>query len=251
MAHYEQRQERVNYIRRELERAGFVLGEEPIHQLDVYYQMLVEKNKVMNLTAITEFEEVVQKHFIDSLMLLSYADLEGKTLMDVGTGAGFPGIPLKIACPGVEVVLLDSLNKRIQFLNEVTEALSLDQITAIHGRAEDLAKKEEYRETFDYCVSRAVANLSTLSEYAMPFVRTGGTFVSYKSGDVMEERKQAEKAIHILGGEGEKVKSFSLPGSDISRSLVFIKKIRHTPNKYPRKAGLPSREPLGGQSGQK
>lgn len=256
MGHFEKRENRAAYLKQELERAGFYLEQSQILQLDLYYEMLVEKNKVMNLTAITEFEEVVQKHFVDSLMLLRYENLQGKRVMDVGTGAGFPGIPLKIACPEMKVVLLDSLNKRIKFLDEVIEALHLEQVEAIHGRAEDMAQKAEYREQFDYCVSRAVANLSTLSEYAMPFVKIGGYFVSYKSGEIGEELRQAQKAIEILGGivilggargesgEERAVESFQLPDSDISRSLVFIKKRKPTAKKYPRKAGLPSREPL-------
>ncbi|MFR8035445.1 MAG: 16S rRNA (guanine(527)-N(7))-methyltransferase RsmG [Lachnospiraceae bacterium] len=244
MERFAEKEERICYLKKELMQADIYLENGQIHQLDTYYQMLVEKNKVMNLTAITAFEEVVQKHFIDSMMLLRYADLKEKKVIDVGTGAGFPGIPLKIACPDAEIVLLDSLNKRVQFLREVMDALHLEKIQAIHGRAEDMAKKEEYRECFDYCVSRAVANLSTLSEYGMPFVQIGGCFVSYKSGEIEEELRQAENAIRILGGEKEKMESFLLPDSDISRSLIFIRKKKKTLKKYPRKAGMPSKEPL-------
>ena len=244
MERFAEKEERIRYLEQELIQAGIHLEEGQIHQLETYYQMLVEKNKVMNLTAITAFEDVVQKHFIDSMMLLRYADLKGKKVIDVGTGAGFPGIPLKIACPDAEIVLLDSLNKRVQFLKEVMDALHLEKIEAIHGRAEDMAKKAEYREHFDYCVSRAVANLSTLSEYGVPFVKVGGCFISYKSGEMEEELKQAEKAIRILGGEKEKIESFRLPDSDIGRSLIFIRKKKKTSKKYPRKAGLPSKEPL-------
>ena len=181
MERFEKKEERIAYLEQELRQAGFHLNQEQMVQLELYYQILVEKNRVMNLTAITAFDEVVQKHFIDSLMLLQYIDLSNKSIMDVGTGAGFPGIPLKIACPGADIVLLDSLNKRVKFLNEVIETLKLEKIRAIHGRAEDVAQMKEYREQFDYCVSRAVANLSTLSEYAMPFVKTQAEFVSYKS----------------------------------------------------------------------
>ncbi len=244
MERFAEKEERIRYLEQELIQAGIHLEEGQIHQLETYYQMLVEKNKVMNLTAITAFEDVVQKHFIDSMMLLHYADLKGKKVIDVGTGAGFPGIPLKIACPDAEIVLLDSLNKRVQFLKEVMDALHLEKIEAVHGRAEDMAKKAEYREHFDYCVSRAVANLSTLSEYGVPFVKVGGCFISYKSGEMEEELKQAEKAIRILGGEKEKIESFRLPDSDIGRSLIFIRKKKKTSKKYPRKAGLPSKEPL-------
>ena len=244
MERFAEKEERIRYLEQELIQAGIHLEEGQIHQLETYYHMLVEKNKVMNLTAITAFEDVVQKHFIDSMMLLRYADLKGKKVIDVGTGAGFPGIPLKIACPDAEIVLLDSLNKRVQFLKEVMDALHLEKIEAVHGRAEDMAKKAEYREHFDYCVSRAVANLSTLSEYGVPFVKVGGCFISYKSGEMEEELKQAEKAIRILGGEQEKIESFRLPDSDIGRSLIFIRKKKETSKKYPRKAGLPSKEPL-------
>lgn len=250
MWNFEKKEERVEYMQQELVRAGFLLDEQKIDQLEQYYQMLVEKNKVMNLTAITEFSEVVQKHFIDSLMLLQFVDLKQCSVMDVGTGAGFPGIPLKIACPEATIILLDSLNKRIKFLNEVIETLGLKKIKAIHGRAEDLAQDPEYREQCDFCVSRAVANLSTLSEYGMPFVKVGGFFIPYKSGEIEEELKQAEKAIAVLGGnfsvekDRKNIKTFQLPESDIRRSLIFINKKRTTAKKYPRKAGMPSKDPL-------
>lgn len=165
-------------------------------------------------------------------------------LIDIGTGAGFPGIPLKIVFPHLRVTLLDSLNKRIKFLNCVIDELGLTDITALHGRAEDFAKKEEYREQYDLCVSRAVANLSTLSEYCIPYVKKNGLFISYKSGDIDEELKKSEKAITILGGKQEEAKKFNLPGSDIGRSLIKIRKIKNTPKKFPRKAGLPAKEPL-------
>ena len=162
----------------------------------------------------------------------------------MGTGAGFPGIPIKIAYPHIKVVLLDSLNKRIKFLNTVIDELGLTDIYAVHGRAEDMAKKEEYREVFDLCVSRAVSNLSTLSEYCIPFVRKKGSFVSYKSVSADEEIKQSENALNILGGKIENVDKFVLPDTDMGRTLVKISKIRNTPGKYPRKAGIPAKEPL-------
>ena len=224
---------------------GIKLSDHQLEQFETYYEMLVEKNKVMNLTAITEKNEVIDKHFADSLALIkSGVSLTGQKILDIGTGAGFPGIPLKIAFPELEIVLLDSLNKRIKFLNEVMEALGLEKITAIHGRAEDFAKQKEYREQFDYVVSRAVANLTVLSEYCLPYVKTGGTFISYKSGTVQEEAEEAEKAINILGGQVKDITYFKLPDSEIDRSLVIINKKKSTPGKYPRKAGTPLKEPL-------
>lgn len=233
-----------------LEQLSITLSGEQKQQFLTYYEYLVEKNKVMNLTAITEYEEVITKHFLDSLAVVKTScfkpeKLAGKRLIDIGTGAGFPGIPLKIAFPDLEILLLDSLNKRINFLNEVTEMLGLTKINTVHGRAEDYAKQKGYRESFDFCVSRAVANLSTLSEYCIPFVKQGGCFISYKSGSVDQELIQAEKAVKILGGQREEVVRFSLADTDMDRSFVVIRKVKPTPKKYPRKAGLPSKEPLG------
>lgn len=212
-----------------------------------YYELLIEWNKVMNLTAITELDEVVTKHFIDSLSLIKSVDdlgEKGRTVIDIGTGAGFPGIPLKIAYPGLKITLLDSLNKRIKYLNEVIDKLGLKEISTIHGRAEDYGRDPLYREKYDLCVSRAVANISTLSEYCLPFVKVGGYFVSYKSGKIEEELNQGKSAIKLLSGKTEDVTTFLLPGSDVERSFVKIKKIEPISKKYPRKAGLPSKEPL-------
>lgn len=224
---------------------GITLDEKQKQQFDKFYELLVEWNKVMNLTGITEYEEVNEKHFVDSLSIVKAIDMsQVKSVIDIGTGAGFPGIPLKIAFPHLKVVLLDSLNKRINFLNTVIAELGLENIETIHGRAEDFAKQAEYREKFDLCVSRAVANLATLSEYCIPYVEKGGMFVPYKSGEIDEEVEQAKKAVHVLGGKLEDVIKFQLPGTEIRRSFVVIKKVQNTAKKYPRKAGLPSKEPI-------
>lgn len=229
-----------------LNELGITLTDKQKQQFNKFYELLVEWNKVMNLTGITEYEEVNEKHFVDSLSIVKAIDIEKvKKVIDVGTGAGFPGIPLKIAFPHLNVVLLDSLNKRINFLNVVIAELGLTDIKTIHGRAEDYAKQFEYREQFDLCVSRAVANLSTLSEYCLPYVSAGGLFVPYKSGEIDEELENSKKAVKILGGKIENVVKFQLPGTEIGRSFVKIQKIANTNKKYPRKAGLPAKEPLG------
>lgn len=218
-----------------------------IDQFLKYYDALMEWNSFMNLTAITDFESVLKKHFVDSLSIIkAIPDIDqiSYSVIDVGTGAGFPGIPLKIAFPNLKLVLLDSLQKRVQFLNEVISILNLHDIKAVHGRAEDLAKPGQMREDFDLCVSRAVANLSTLSEYCLPFVKKNGLFVSYKSEKITEEFERAESAIKLLGGKYEDQVEFFLPGSDIYRNLFLIRKEKSTPIKYPRKAGVPSKDPI-------
>ena len=234
-----------NKFYEKLNALGIELTEKQYEQFDQYYELLVEWNKVMNLTGITEYDEVNEKHFVDSLSLVKVLDVNSvKSVIDVGTGAGFPGIPLKIAFPHLKVTLLDSLNKRINFLNEVIKTLGLEDISTIHGRAEDFARKEDHREMYDLCVSRAVANLSTLSEYCLPYVKVGGQFIPYKSGEIDQEVKEAKTAVKILGGNGAEIIKFQLPGTDINRSFVKIGKIKNTGKKFPRRSGLPSKEPI-------
>lgn len=232
-------------FRKDTQALGITLSDEQIEQFLIYYEMLVEWNQLMNLTAITGYDDVMKKHFVDSISLIKAYDISKKSkVIDVGTGAGFPGLALKIAYPSLQVTLLDSLNKRIQFLNAVIERLGLVGVDTVHGRAEDFAKPGKLREKYDLCVSRAVANLSTLTEYCLPFVKEGGMFISYKSEKIQEEMVLADKAISVLGGKVERQVEFTLPDSDIYRNLFVIKKIKKTPGKYPRKAGLPSKEPL-------
>lgn len=227
----------------ELEKLSVTLSEQQLEQFEIYYDMLIEKNKVMNLTAITEFEEVLEKHFLDSVSLIRAVDLQQPLkVMDLGTGAGFPGIPLKIVFPNLKITLADSLNKRVLFLQEVIQALGLTDIEAIHGRAEDLAREKSQRQQYDLCVSRAVANLSTLSEYCLPFVKIGGKFVSYKSGDCNEEVTNSKSAVFLLGGKITDTVKFDL--GEAKRTFVILDKVKGTPKEYPRKAGTPSKKPL-------
>lgn len=228
-----------------LQQLHIELSEKQMEQFLQYYEMLVEKNKVMNLTAITEFDEVVEKHFLDSVSLTKQMNLhQPLKVLDLGTGAGFPGIPLKIVFPELEITLMDSLNKRVLFLQDVISSLQLQDIEAVHGRAEEAARNKKYREGFDLCVSRAVANISTLSEYCLPFVKIGGSFISYKSSTIEDELEDGKKGIAILGGKVKDVYKFTLPDSELQRSFVVIQKEKKTPKAYPRKAGTPSKDPL-------
>lgn len=241
-----------------LSELSFCISTEQKEQLYDYYCMVVEKNKVMNLTGITEEREFVIKHIIDSLSIIKCGkpvtdmlmgvDKEGRPasfrLIDIGTGAGMPGVILKIAFPELSVVLFDSLKKRLGFLDEVIAELSLKDITTLHGRAEDMGRDRTYREAFDLAVSRAVARLNVLSEYSLPFVKQDGLFVSYKSGEMDEELAEAKNAIGMLGGGDICRKDLTLPDSDMKRSLIIIRKVKSTPAAYPRKAGVPSKKPI-------
>lgn len=220
------------------------LNDTKCKQLLDYYHLLIEWNKKINLTSITDYEEVVIKHFIDSLSIVYSIDLNGEfSLVDVGSGAGFPGIPLKIVFPSLNVTLIDSLDKRIRFLNTVIDSLNLTNIKAIHTRAEEFGNSK-YRESFDICVTRAVANLSVIAEYCLPLVNVGGYFIAYKSGNIKEEIFESEIAIEELGGSIDDVNSFTLPDTDIDRSLVTIFKDINTPKKYPRRNGIPLKKPI-------
>lgn len=237
--------EDLNALQSGLSEYGLSLSEKQKNQFVTYGSMLQEWNQKMNLTAITESEEIAVKHFLDSLTGVRLVDFSKvETLIDLGTGAGFPGIPLKIMFPKMKVTLADSLNKRVNFLNNVIEQLELNKITAIHGRAEDLARKPEYREQFDVCASRAVANLATLSEYCIPFVKTKGYFLSYKGPDADREVQEAKNAIERMGGRFEKSDHFTLPPYQDERVLVLIQKEKPTPKKYPRQAGTPAKKPI-------
>lgn len=237
----------------DLKTLGIEITDKQIDQFNTYFELLVEWNKVMNLTTITEFSDVCKLHFVDSLMASKFYDFSAKnySLVDIGTGAGFPGIPLKIIFPNLNVSLLDSLNKRLKFLNEVIDKLGLNneegQIVTVHGRAEDMAAHSKtgiLREKFDIGCARAVANLSTLSEYCLPYVKKRGVFISYKSADIKDEVSSAGKAIKLLGGKTRSVNEFVLPDTDVNRSIIIIDKCKNTMPMYPRKAGLPSKEPL-------
>lgn len=232
-------------IIKKLKNEGITITSEQCDKLYRFYEMVIEKNKVMNLTAITDYEEFVIKHFVDSLMIAKVTDMTmPMSILDIGTGAGFPGVPIKIVYPETKVLLLDSLNKRLNFLNELIEELELKDIATIHSRAEELQAKGKYRENFDLCVSRAVSALPTLSEYCLPYVKLGGKFIAYKAVGADEEIEASKTAIKVLGGEIKKTIYFTIKDTDYNRVLISIEKIKNTPKKYPRLCGQPSKNPL-------
>lgn len=227
----------------ETKKNGMELSDKQIAQFNLYYELLTAKNKVMNLTAITEYNDVVKKHFIDSMMISRVLDMKKiNSLCDVGTGAGFPGIPLKIVYPHLHLTLVDSVGKRVNFLSEVVEKLGLEDVEAIHSRTEDLAHNSKYREKYDLVTARAVASMNVLSEYCIPYAKIGGYFAAYKSGNIGEEIENAKNAVKTLGGKIEKTDMFEL--YEMGRSIVLIRKVNSTPKIYPRKAGTPSKNPL-------
>ena len=234
----------MELLKTSAEKMGIELSQNQLEKFDLYKKLLLEWNEKMNLTAITDYEGIAIKHFADSISVLPLIENKNASLIDVGTGAGFPGIPLKIANDGFKVTLLDSLNKRITFLEEVKKELGITNLECIHSRAEDGGRNADLREKFDYCVSRAVARLSVLSEYCMPFVAVGGYFISLKGPDAAEELTEAQKAISVLGGKVEKVVEITIPESDLKHCAVVIKKIKSTPKAYPRKAGTAAKKPI-------
>ena len=229
-------------FKKALENKNIMVTKKMLDQFEKYMQLLLEWNQKMNLTAITIEEEIWEKHFYDSIV--PFENLSHKTLCDVGSGAGFPGIPLKILRPDLKITLVDSLNKRINFLNEVINKLNLVNIETVHSRIEDFGKDKKYRESFDFVTARAVANLAVLSEYLLPIAKVGGQCVSMKGSSVEEELSNGKNAIKVLGGKIKNIDEFVLPDSDMSRNVIIIDKIKNTPNKYPRKAGIPVKEPL-------
>ena len=234
-----------NLLYQSCKEMGIVLNSTQIQQFMLYQKLLLEWNKNINLTAITEEREIILKHFVDCVSVVPHiAMTEGTSVIDVGTGAGFPGIPIKIVCPSISLTLLDSLQKRVVFLNEVVTKLSLQNVNCIHERAECAAKENHYRQQYYYCVSRAVAKMNVLLEYCLPFVKIGGIFVALKGRDAQKEVEQSQKAIELLGGELIEIKQIEIPHTDLEHKIVLIKKVAQTPQKYPRKAGKPVKNPI-------
>lgn len=228
-----------------LEQLNITYNEETIEKYRKYMDGIIEWNEKINLTSITDRDEFIVKHYIDSIMCVPCKEFQNaKKIIDVGTGGGFPGIPLAIAAPDKEFVLMDSLNKRIKIINMLCAEIGINNVTAIHARAEELARNKNYRESYDLCVSRAVANLSTLSEYCLPFIKKGGYFLSYKGPDSKKEIIDARNAINILGGKIQRDEKATLENFNLEHKIIYIEKVKKTPAKYPRKAGTPSKEPL-------
>ena len=232
-----------NKIIEKMEYLNININEYQIFQLYNYMNLLIEWNKKINLTAIINPDDIIIKHFIDSITITKFIETNSK-IIDVGTGAGFPGLPIKIIRRDTEITLMDSLNKRILFLEEIINNLNLEKISTVHSRAEDLGRDKEYRQKFDNAISRAVAPLNYLLEYMMPFVKVGGSCICMKGANYQEELKEAEKAIFKLGGELKNIEKLELPQTDIERNIIIIKKIKDTPNQYPRKAGIPKKQPI-------
>ena len=238
-----EKSEFLHKINKKMEKLDICLNEKQLEQFFMYKDLLITWNEKMNLTAIKDEDEIITKHFIDSLTIANKIGKEDKVI-DIGTGAGFPGIPLKIFKEDISVTLLDSLNKRISFLQEVINKLELKDIYAIHGRAEEIARNEKYREKYDVAISRAVAPIHTLLEYMLPYVKVGGKCICMKGPNLEEENKNLENCLSILGGKIEKIEEIVLPETDIRRNIMIINKIKSTPKKYPRNPGIPTKKPL-------
>lgn len=235
----------ATYLQQAAATSGYKLSEEQIHQFDIYYQLLIEWNQKMNLTAITEPAEVAVKHMVDSLS--AFAEelfFAGASVADVGTGAGFPGVPLKLFRPDLQLTLIDSLQKRLNFLMAVIEATRMEAVQTLHYRAEEAGQKKELREAFDFVTSRAVARLPVLCELCLPLVKIGGYFVALKGAQYEDELIEAERALRVLGAEVAQVKQVRLPGLEDVRAVIYLKKVKATPAAYPRRAGLPEKKPL-------
>jgi 16S rRNA (guanine527-N7)-methyltransferase len=232
-------------LREELEKQGLSLTDRSLAQFETYFELLIDWNQRMNLTAITDREGVMEKHFYDSLTPAFFADFSAVSkLIDIGAGAGFPSLPIKILFPHIKVTIVDSLNKRIHFLQELTQTLGLSDVTCIHGRAEEVAQKPDFREKYPLVMARAVARLPVLLELCLPFVQVGGEFIALKGGSGEEEVKEGKKALHLLGGEIERLENLRLPSEDSKRTLIWIKKVKSTPKQYPRKPGTPNKNPI-------
>lgn len=232
-------------LQQQLENKGFLASKDVLAQFEAYYSLLIEWNQRMNLTAITNRDEVMEKHFYDSISPAFYHDFEQvDRLIDIGAGAGFPSLPIKILFPHIQVTIVDSLNKRITFLQELSKLLGLTGVSFIHGRAEDVAQQKEHRESYPLVIARAVARLPVLAELCLPFAQVGGTFIALKGSSGDEEINESSKAIMTLGGELQRTESMHLPNEEAKRMLIWIQKVKKTPKKYPRKAGTPNKSPL-------